>query len=202
YSVLAPQVRGSAGLGKQYEFLNFGDWGGGDIDDFAYGAFHLVQQGLADRDRIVMQGGSTGGYFVLTMIFRYPDLLKAAVCFYGPPDLIHSDTIASGAGKPDLVDVVAGDRGGPDMAPDHWRERSIIYNLDRVKTPLMLLWGDRDGVRISMADDYFRAARERGLYTEYIQYNCESHGWYHWRPENVRDSMRRMAAHFRKFTGV
>ena len=48
YSVIAPLVRGSAGLGKQYEFLNFGDWGGGDIDDFAYGAYHLIEQGLAD----------------------------------------------------------------------------------------------------------------------------------------------------------
>ncbi len=202
YSVIAPLVRGSAGQGKQYEFLNFGDWGGGDIDDFAYGAYHLIEQGLADPDKVVMHGGSTGGYFTLCMIYQYPDLLNAAVCFYGPPDLIHSDRYSSGGGKPVLGDVVAGDRGGPDMAPDHWRERSAIFNLDKVKTPLLILWGDRDGVRISMADDYFRAAKERGLYTEYIQYNCEPHGWYHWRPENVRDSMRRMAAHFKKFTGV
>ena len=60
-------------------------------------------------------------------------------------------------------DVVAGDRGGPDMAPEHWRERSVIYNLDKVKTPLMLQWGDRDGVRISMADDYYRAAKDRDV---------------------------------------
>ena len=66
--------------------------------------------------------------------------------------------------------------------------------MDKVKTPMMLLWGDRDGLRPSMADDYFRIAKERGLYTEYIQYNCEAHGWYHWRPETVRDSMRRMAS--------
>ena len=121
YSVIAPLVRGSAGLGKQYEFLNFGDWGGGDIDDFAYGAYYLVEQGLADRDKIVMHGGSTGGYFTLCMIYLYPDLLKAAVCFYGPPDLIHSERYSGGGGKPVLGDVVAGDRGGPDMAPDHWR---------------------------------------------------------------------------------
>ena len=90
---------------------------------------------------------------------------------------------------------------GPDMAPDHWRESTLITNLDKVKTPLMLLWGDRDGASVSMADDYFRAAKERGLYTEYILYNCEPHGWYHWRPETVGDSMRRMAAHFKKFSG-
>jgi dipeptidyl aminopeptidase/acylaminoacyl peptidase len=202
YSVVAPLVRGSAGLGKKYEFLNFGDWGGGDIDDFAYSVVHLEKQGLIDVDKVVMHGGSTGGFFTLSMIHRYPDLLKAAVCFYGPPDLIHMWDYRNGSSKPVLGDVVAGDRGGPDMAPTHWKNRSLIYNLDKVKTPLMLLWGDRDGVRISMVDDYFRAAKERQLYTEYIQYNCEPHGWYHWRPENVRDSMRRMAGHFKKFTGT
>ncbi|MBM3925209.1 MAG: S9 family peptidase [SAR202 cluster bacterium] len=202
YSVVAPEVRGSAGLGKQYEFLNYGDWGGGDIDDFAYSALHLIEQGLVDKDKVVMQGGSTGGFFVCDMIFRYPDLLKAAICFYGPPDLIHSWRMSNGAGKPVLGDVVAGDRGGPDMNPEHWMKRSLIYNIDKVKTPLLILWGDRDGVRISMADDYFRVAKEKGLYTEYIQYNCEPHGWYHWRPETLSDCIRRMHAHYKKFTGV
>ena len=200
YTVIASQVRGSGGLGKTYEFLNYGDWGGGDIDDFAYGAYHLIEKGEVDQDKIVMQGGSTGGFFVFSMIHRYPDLLKAAVGFYGSTDLIHSYQMKSGASMPVHGDVVAGDRGGPDMAPEHWRERSVIYNLDKVKTPLMLQWGDRDGVRISMADDYYRAAKDRGLYTEYIQYNCEPHGWYHWRPENVRDSIMRIAAHYKKFT--
>lgn len=64
--------------------------------------------------------------------------------------------------------VLAGDRGDLGMAPDHWRESSLITNLDKVKTPLMLLWGDRDGTSVSMADDYFRVAKERGLYTENI----------------------------------
>jgi dipeptidyl aminopeptidase/acylaminoacyl peptidase len=108
----------------------------------------------------------------------------------------------TGASKPVHGDVVAGDRGGPDMAPEHWMGRSIFYNLDKVRTPLLVLWGDRDGVRISMADDLFRLAKEKGKYMEYMQYNCEHHGWYHWRPETVADSMRRMAAHFKKFTGV
>ena len=202
YSVIAPQVRGSAGKGKVYEFLNYGDWGGGDIDDFAYGAYHLIEQGLADPDKVVMLGGSTGGYFTMAMVFRYPDLLAAAVTFYGPPDLIHSDRYAGGSGKPVLGDVVAGNRGGPDSAPDHWKSRSTIYNLDKVKTPMLVLWGDRDTVRISMADDYLRASKENGLYTEYIQYNCEPHGWYHWRPETVIDSLGRIAGHFKKFTGI
>ena len=137
YTVIAPQVRGSGGLGKQYEFLNYGDWGGGDIDDFAYGAYSLAEKGLIDLNKVVMQGGSTGGYFVLAMTFRYPDLLSAAVCFYGPPDLLDMYHMSSGAGLPDAVDVVGGDRGGPDMAPEHWKGRSPIYNLEKIKTTVI-----------------------------------------------------------------
>ena len=198
YTVIAPQVRGSAGLGKQYEFLNYGDWGGGDIDDFAYGAYYLAEKGLIDLNKVVMQGGSTGGYFVLAMTFRYPDLLSAAVCFYGPPDLVDMYHISPGAGLPDAVDVVGGDRGGPDMAPEHWHGRSPIYNLDKIKTPTLLLWGDRDGVRPSHADDYYRVAKDQGLNMEYVLYNCEPHGWYHWRPEDLGDSIKRIARHFWK----
>ncbi|MBM3926637.1 MAG: S9 family peptidase [SAR202 cluster bacterium] len=202
YTVVCPLVRGSGGLGKRYEFLNFGDWGGGDIDDFAYSAYHLAEQGLIDKDKVVMQGGSTGGYFSLTMCFRYPDLLKASVCFYGAPDLIHFWRYSAGAGKPVLGDVVAGDRGGPDMAPEHWKGRSLIYNLEKVKTPLLFFWGDRDGYSVAMGDSFFRECKAQGKYAEYVQYNCEPHGWYHWRPEDVSDSIRRIAAHFKKFTGV
>ena len=94
----------------------------------------------------------------------------AAVAFYGSTDLIHSYRMKSGSSMPVHGDVVAGDRGGPDMAPEHWKGRSIFYNLDKVKTPLQVQWGDRDGVRISMADDLFREAKKQGLYMEYIQY--------------------------------
>ncbi|MBM3926499.1 MAG: S9 family peptidase [SAR202 cluster bacterium] len=202
YSVVCPQVRGSGGLGKQYEFLNYGDWGGGDVDDFAYSAYRLIEQGLVDKDKVVQQGGSTGGFFTFVTVYRYPDLLKAAVPFYGSTDLIHSYRMKTGASKPVHGDVVAGDRGGPDMAPEHWMGRSIFYNVDKVKTPLLVFWGDRDGVRISMMDDLFRVFKEKGKHMEYIQYNDEYHGWYHWRPETLADVMRRMAAHFKKFTGV
>ena len=52
-----------------------------------------------------------------------------------------------------------------------------------------------------MAQDYFRQAKAKGKYVEFIQYNCEHHGWYDWRPETVADALRRAAAHFTKFLG-
>ena len=194
-------MRGSGGLGKAYETMNFGDWGGGDVDDIAAGVEHLASQGLIDPSRVAMHGGSTGGYFTNQTISRYPDLIHAAINFYGPPDLVHMERYGSAAGRSTLGDVVGGDYGGPDIALDHWMERSPVYNLDNITTPLLFLWGDRDGVRISMAQDYFRQAKAKGKYVEFIQYNCEHHGWYDWRPETVADALRRAAAHVAKFLG-
>ena len=202
YVVLAPQVRGSQGLGQEYEWLNFGDWGGGDVDDFVAGIEHLENAGLIDPNRVVMQGGSTGGFFVMSMIQRYPDRIQAAVNFYGPTNLVHMYDMWAPAERPILGDVVGGDHGNPDEAPEHWRSRSAYFNIDEIKTPLLILWGDRDySVRISMADEYYELAKEKGKQTEYILYDDEPHGWYHWRPSDLKDSMLRVAAHYEKHIG-
>jgi dipeptidyl aminopeptidase/acylaminoacyl peptidase len=200
YVVMAAQVRGSGGLGRDYARLNYGDWGGGDIDDIAAGVAHLAARGVIDPDRVVMQGGSTGGYHTSMTIVRYPDLLKAAVNFYGPTNLIHMDDYS--ATKATLSGVVRGDHGGPNEAPQHWRDRSAFFNLERTNTPLLLLWGDLDsGVRQTMAAEYYRAAKEMGKPVEYVLYDMEPHGWYNWRPATLADALTRVAAHYKNHVG-
>ncbi|MBI4519461.1 MAG: S9 family peptidase, partial [Gemmatimonadetes bacterium] len=134
YVVLAPEIRGSGGNGAEYERLNYGDWGGGDVDDIAAGVEHLASQGLIDPNRVVMQGGSTGGYHTMQTIVKYPDLLKAAVNFYGPTNMVHMFNFFN---RSTMMDILGGDHGDPTQAPDHWRERSAYYNFDRIKTPLL-----------------------------------------------------------------
>jgi dipeptidyl aminopeptidase/acylaminoacyl peptidase len=202
YVVLAPQVRGSEGSGRIYERMNFGDWGGGDIDDIAAGVEYLAGQGLIDPNRVAMQGGSTGGYFTMQTIVRYPNLIRAAANFYGPTDLVHMYSTYSPAQQPILGDVVGGDRGDPSQALEHWKDRSAIYSIDKVKTPLLILWGDRDyGVTLSMADAYYAAAKARGQTVDYVLYSNEPHGWYNWRPETVEAALLKVGEHFRKFIG-
>ena len=130
-------------------------------------------------------------------IVRFPGLLRAAVNFYGPTDLVHMYGYYSPRSQPVLGDVVGGEHGDPSQAPEHWRERSAIYHLDRIETPLLILWGDRDyGVRISMADEYVTKARAAGKPTDYVLYNNEPHGWYNWRPETLAASLRRVERHY------
>jgi len=197
FVVLAPQVRGSQGRGREFEWLNFGDWGGGDVDDLAAGADYLASEGIIDPERVVVQGGSTGGFFVMSLIQRYPDKVRAAVNFYGPTNLVHMYEMWAPAERPILGDVVGGDHGGPDEAPEHWRGRSAYFNIDAIRAPLLILWGDRDySVRISMADEYFALAQEKQKPTEYHLYDDEPHGWYHWRPDDLEDALERVAAHY------
>ena len=149
-----------------------------------------------------MQGGSTGGFFVMSMLYRYPDRLRAAVNFYGPTNLVHMYNMWAPAERPILGDVVGGDRGSPEDAPEHWRERSAHFNIDAIRTPLLILWGDRDySVRISMADEYFELAKAKGKPTEYILYDDEPHGWYHWRPADLKDALIRVNSHYEAHNG-
>jgi dipeptidyl aminopeptidase/acylaminoacyl peptidase len=142
-----------------------------------------------------MQGGSTGGYRTMQTAVRFPEALKAAVNLYGPTNV------------PSLHEFYKNTRrrftfgaGDPSKSIEYWRERSSTFNVARLKTPMLLLFADRDlGVPTSQADEFVRLARERGLPVEYEAYSNESHGWYNWRPATLKDAVTRVALHYDKY---
>ena len=200
FVVLAAQVRGSSGNGRTFAGANRGDWGGLDIDDTVAGIDYLDGLGLIDRNRVVMQGGSTGGYRTMQTAVRFPDALKAGVNLYGPTNVVSLHEFYKGTRRRGMMmSSVGGDRGDPTEAPEHWQSRSATYNVDRIKTPLLLLWADRDlGVPTSQADEYVRLAREKGVVVEYVPYPNESHGWYNWRPQTLKDALQRVSTFYAK----
>ena len=106
------------------------------------------------------------------------------------------------AQKPVLGDVVGGDRGESDCGPATLEGAfgALWHRSYRGSSAHVV--GDRDyGVRSSLAEEYYRLAKEKGKPTEYVLYNNEPHGWYHWRPESLRDSLERIAAHYEKHVG-
>ena len=58
--MLRPNPRGSTGYGRDFRFANYGDWGGGDLDDVLAGVDWLVQEGIADGERWGSPAGATG----------------------------------------------------------------------------------------------------------------------------------------------
>jgi dipeptidyl aminopeptidase/acylaminoacyl peptidase len=201
FVVLAAEVRGSSGIGRKFASANRGDWGGLDIDDTVAGIDFAEGLGLIDRNRVVMQGGSTGGYRTMQTAVRFPEALKAGVNLYGPTNVVSLHEFYKGTRRRGMMmSSVGGDRGDPEKAPEHWRSRSATYNVDRVKTPLLLLFADRDlGVPTNQADEYVRLAKEKGVPVDYVAYPNESHGWYNWRPATLKDALQRVSAHYAKY---
>eukprot|EP00750_Incisomonas_marina_P025503 INCI5519.1.p1 GENE.INCI5519.1~~INCI5519.1.p1 ORF type:complete len:144 (-),score=5.41 INCI5519.1:134-544(-) len=87
YAVLQPNFRGSGGYGLPFEKSGFRKWGTTMIDDMTDGTMHLVKQGIVDKDRMCVYGGSYGGYAALQSVIREPDLYQCTIGFVGVYDL-------------------------------------------------------------------------------------------------------------------
>ncbi|HEV2236462.1 MAG TPA: alpha/beta fold hydrolase, partial [Ktedonobacterales bacterium] len=87
WAVLAPNARGSSGYGRAYIQALRDEWGGADMADIVAGIEHVSGQGWADAGRVVVWGGSAGGYAALQLPALYPDHFKASVSLFGVSDL-------------------------------------------------------------------------------------------------------------------
>ncbi|MFL7792877.1 MAG: prolyl oligopeptidase family serine peptidase, partial [Anaerolineae bacterium] len=85
-AVLDVNYGGSAGYGRAYRQRLAGQWGVADVDDCTNGARHLVQSGEADGDRLIIRGGSAGGYTTLCAL-TFRNIFKAGASYYGIGDL-------------------------------------------------------------------------------------------------------------------
>lgn len=174
YAVLDVNYRGSAGYGRRYRNLLWGHWGLYDVDDAVTGARHLCQQGLADETRLVIMGGSAGGYTVLQALIRYPGVFRAGLCLYGVTNLF---TLAADTHKFEqhYLDSLIGPLPR-DAAL--YRERSPIFHAERIKDPVAIFQGEEDRVvPPDQAETIVQALRRSGVPHIYRVYAGEGHGW-------------------------
>ncbi|MGH2611385.1 MAG: S9 family peptidase, partial [Tepidiformaceae bacterium] len=83
YGVLQVNYRGSTGYGREYMLKLRESWGIYDVQDSKFGAQSLAERGLADPSRLVIMGGSAGGFTVLQSLVEVPGFYKAGVCSFG-----------------------------------------------------------------------------------------------------------------------
>jgi dipeptidyl aminopeptidase/acylaminoacyl peptidase len=174
YAVLEVNHRGSTGYGRDYLRALREQWGVADIDDTAAGARYLAAEGLADGERLVIMGGSAGGYTVLQTLVTHPGLFKAALCLYGIANLF---TLAADTHKFEAryLDSLVGPL--PETR-ERYRERSPIYHADRIADPVAIFQGAIDPVVPPAQSELIVAAlRRRGVPHEYHVYEGEGHGW-------------------------
>ena len=181
YGFLFVNHRGSTGYGRAYMKKLRGTWGVYDVEDAASGAQHLVAQGMADPDKLVIIGGSAGGYTVLQSMVRKPGFYAAGICRYGISNLF---MLAQETHKFELryTDSLVGPL--PEAA-DIYRERSPLFNAEKMRDPLLIFQGSEDEVvPQNQSDSIVAALRARGVPHEYHVYEGEGHGFR--KPENVR----------------
>ena len=174
FAVVDVNYGGSSGYGREYrERLNW-QWGIVDVDDNINAARYLVEQGKADPDRLIIRGGSAGGYTTFAALVFHPEMFGAGAGYYGVSDV---EALAKDTHKFEsrYLDTLIGPY--PEMK-DLYRERSPIHFIDRLSCALILFQGLEDKVvppdqSERMAD----AVREKGLPVAYIAFEGEQHGF-------------------------
>lgn len=179
YAVLQPNFRASGGYGKR--FLNAGDlqWGKLMQDDITWGVKHLIEKGIADKDRVAIMGGSYGGYATLAGLAFTPDVYACGVDIVGPSNiftLLNSIPPYWEAGRAFLYGMV----GDPktDEGKQQIREASPLFSADKISRPLLIVQGANDPrVKQAEADQIVIALRDQGQKVSYLLADDEGHGF-------------------------
>jgi dipeptidyl aminopeptidase/acylaminoacyl peptidase len=180
YAVLQPNFRGSTGYGKN--FLNAGnkEWGTGAMQhDITDGVKYLVDEGIADPDKVAIFGGSYGGYATLAGVAFTPDLYAAGISYVGPSNLITLLNSIPPYWKPikSIFNVRLGDQDDPE---DYERlvAQSPLFSAEQITAPLLVIQGANDPrVNKRESEQIVVALRDLGREVEYILAPDEGHGF-------------------------
>ncbi len=173
FAVVDVDYSGSTGYGRAYRDRLKGQWGIIDVADCVQAARHLVAIGCADPSRLIITGGSAGGYIVLCALTGYKDFATGA-SYYGVADLLTfiQDTHKFESGY-DAYLI------GP--YPEHaetYRQRSPMNYADQISCPLILFQGlDDKVVPPSQSEILVDALEKNGIHYRYITFEGEAHGF-------------------------
>jgi dipeptidyl aminopeptidase/acylaminoacyl peptidase len=173
FAVCDVNYGGSTGYGRAFRDRLRGRWGEVDVHDAEAAAQSLVARGLADPDRVLITGGSAGGYTTL-MAMGVSDVFAAGISEFGVADLVtfHGDTHKF---ESRYDEYLVGK--WPDEK-ELYRERSPVTHADKISRPLLLLQGLDDRVVPPSQAEVIVAALERnGVPYAYIAFEGEGHGF-------------------------
>ena len=188
YIVIAPNYRGSTGYGKEFQQANLFDMGGGDLQDVLAAADWIKQTGYVDPKKLILMGGSYGGYMTMMGVTKAPEVWAAGVPIV--PFVNWSTEIENE--DPVLQQSDLATMGDPVKNKTLYEERSPINFIDRVKAPLLLLAGGHDPrCPKTESQQVVDAIKKRGGVVEYKVYENEGHGFA--KVENQIDAYKRVA---------
>jgi dipeptidyl aminopeptidase/acylaminoacyl peptidase len=174
---------GSTGYGRAYRERLRGKWGIVDVDDCANAARYLVDRGQADGNRLIIRGGSAGGYTTLAAL-TFRNIFKAGASYYGVSDL---EALATDTHKFEsrYMDSMIGPY--PEKR-DLYMQRSPIHFTNRLASPIIFFQGLEDKiVPPDQAVKMFEAIRSKRIPTAYVPFEGEQHGFR--KAENIKRAL-------------
>jgi dipeptidyl aminopeptidase/acylaminoacyl peptidase len=172
-AVLDVNYGGSSGFGRAYRERLRDKWGIVDVDDCANGARYLVGQGEVDGDRLMITGGSAGGYTTLCAL-TFRDTFNAGASHFGVSD---AEALAKETHKFEsrYLDGLMGPYPG---ASEIYFARSPINFTDQLSCPVIFFQGLEDKVvPPNQAETMVEALRAKGIPVAYLPFEGEQHGF-------------------------
>ncbi|MDZ7808635.1 MAG: S9 family peptidase [Gracilimonas sp.] len=174
FAVFYPNYRGSTGRGLEFAMSSQGDLAGAEFDDIVEGIDYLIEQGITDKDKVGVTGGSYGGYATGWLSTKYSDRFAAGVMFVGISNNL------SKWGTSDIPEELYHVHARKRIWDDYqgYLERSPIYHVDNAKTPLLIMHGKED-TRVDPGQSYelYRHIKTRtDTPVRLVLYPGEGHG--------------------------
>jgi len=194
WATLRCNIRGSSSYGRKFRAANFQDWGGMDYQDLMAGVDAMIAQGIADADKLAVNGWSYGGYMT-SWVVSQTGRFKSAAVGAGITNLV------SMWGTNDIPSTLDDYFGGP-----HWEQwdgyvkASAMAFVKNVTTPTLILHGEVDPrVPPGQGYEFYNALKRRGVETKMVVYPRTPHGPSE--PKFTQDIMERhvawIEAHFK-----
>jgi dipeptidyl aminopeptidase/acylaminoacyl peptidase len=195
FVVFEPNFRGSTGYGERFRNLNVKDSGGGEIDDIAAAVHYLITQGFADPSRVGIGGGSHGGTVVANAVTKLPDTFAAGIEMFG---VVDRALFLQYTNRNSKIRWETKMGGTPEEQPAVYRKANVLPDVERIKTPLLIMHGEEDPqVPPQESIEFVAALKKAGKTYNYITYPNEGHGFRS--PEHRLDSMQKELAFLQKY---
>ena len=172
FAVVDVNYGGSTGFGRAYRQRLTGQWGVVDVDDCCAAAQHLVAAGKADPRRLIIRGGSAGGYTTLCAL-TFRQVFHVGASYYGIGDL--AAMLATHKFESRYLDgLLAPWPAGQEI----YQARSPLRHCDRLNCPVIFFQGLDDKVVLpDQSRQMVAALKLKGLPVEYLEFAGESHGF-------------------------
>jgi dipeptidyl aminopeptidase/acylaminoacyl peptidase len=174
--LMVPNVRGSAGYGRTYYSMDDRDWGGAPLRDVVEAKNYLARLDYVDPEKIVILGGSYGGYMVLAAMAFTPEEFAAGVDICGLSNLTTFLESIPPYWEP-YKNMLIIEVGDPEKDADFLKARSPLFSADNIIKPLFVVQGANDPrVKRVESDAIVEAIKAREGVVEYMIFEDEGHG--------------------------